>query len=389
MSKAPKPVTKQLTRPQLSRRAKEERASRILIISAAAVLGLVVLVLGYGLLNEYVLKPNRPVAKVAGVPIRVGDYQKLVQYRRADYRRYISSLQMQSQQYAAMGEDAGYMLEILNQQIQYSEGMLANVPYAVIDELIEDQITRQESALRGIAVAPDEVDLEIEQMFGYDRNPPTLTPTPITATVEITVTPTATVAPMTLEKFQSDFAETIAAMRTATGFDEKDFRRLVESSVLRTKLEESIGSTVSLTGEHVHVLQILVETREEADAIVARLDAGEEWNALAAELSTESATSQSGGDMGWFMRGQKGETFDAVVFTAEPDPTKTLVIEDDYGFHVVRVLERDPARFLSETDLESAKRTVVTEWFAERRNKEDVVNLWENWMVPADTGAIR
>ncbi len=388
MPKAVTPAPQKLNRRQLSRRAKEQRQSRMIIIGTAVVLAVVALVIGYGLLDQYVLKPRTPVATVAGVPIELSAYQKLVQYRRVDYRGYVRNLQEQRLQYAAMGEDGAYLVDIIDQQIAYVENMISALPYTVTDELIDDEITRQACALRGIYVSPEEVELELERTFGYDRNPPTPTPTPITATVAITETPTPTIAPMTYEEFSTNLDETFAAMEKATGFGAEDFRGLIESSLYRERLEASIGESVPLTGEHVHALQILVATQEEADAVVARLAAGEAWDALAAELSTDSATAQSGGDMGWFMRGQKGDTFDTMVFAAEPDPQGTLIVTDDYGVHVVRVLERDPNRFLSESDLASARQQAVTDWFAERKAKEDIVNLWEEWMIPPDTALL-
>lgn len=227
----------------------------------------------------------------------------------------------------------------------------------------------------------------MERTFGYDRNPPTPTPTPITATEAITVTPTPTTAPMTYEEFSTRLDENFGAMEKATGFGLDDFRKLIEASLYRQKLEASIGESVPLTGEHVHALQILVATQEEADTVVARLAAGEAWDELAAELSTDSETSASGGDMGWLMRGQKGDTFDAVVFAAEPDPHGSLIVTDDYGVHVVRVLERDPDRYLKESDLNALRQEAVTNWFADRKAKDDIVNLWEEWMIPTDSGA--
>jgi len=389
MSKAPQPAQKPLTRRQISRREKEERQSRLIIMSTAAVLALVVLIIGYGLIREYVLKPRTPVATVGGQAIRLRDYQKLVQYRRVDYLGYVNDLESQRLQYAAMGEEGAWLLDYIDQQISYVNSIVASVPYTVVDDLIEDEITRQEAALRGIRVPEDDVELELERTFGYDRNPPTPTPTPITATDVITETPVPTVSPMTYDEFTTRLTQTFDAMKKTSGFGETDFRRLIESSLLRQRLDDALGEGVALTGEHVHAQRILVGTQEEADAVVARLAAGEDWDALAAELSTDTNTSETGGDLGWFMRGQMGESFDAVVFAAEPDPERTLIVADDYGFGVVRVLERDPQRYLSEEDLSSARWQAATDWFAERKVKDDIVNLWESWMVPDDITVAR
>ena len=408
MSKHPQPQSKQLTRKQLSRREAEQRFERRVVIGAVAVLAVVVLIIAYGLIDLYVLTPRQPVATVAGVPIRLNTYQKLLQYRRYDYHSYISELEEQEQQYAS-SDDSSIIVQIIEQQISYVESELSYLYSTVYEELIEDEITRQECATRGITVSDEEVQLELETQFGYERYTPTPTATsvvtatlvptstPVTATLPITATatpaptatPTAVVTPtatLTLDEFNTNASEWLSSLDKTTGFGEQDFRELLRATLLRDKLEEAIGAEVSLTADQVHAEQILVATQEDAEAVVARLNAGEEWDALAAELSQDSTTADSGGDLGWFPKGQKGDTFDEAVFAEEtPDPTNTLIFEDDSGFHVVRVLERDTDRYLSEDDLESARSDAVTAWFNERSAAEDVVRLLDyDTMVPAD-----
>lgn len=399
------PPSKQLTRKQISHREQEQRFARRVLIGAAGVLGLVVLILAWGLIDQFAIKPRQPVATVAGVPIRLSDYQSLLRYRRLDYHNYISNLQSQRLQYASAGDDSTYIVEIIDQQITYAESELSSLPGTVLEEMIDDEITRQECATRGITVSPNEIDLRLEQQFGYERATATpvtattsltLTPqvvTPVatatlTATTPVTITPTPTVtptAPMTYDEYVTTADDWFSQMRKETRFGEAEFRKLLESVIYREKLEQAIGAEVPLTADQVHAQQILVMTQEEADAVVARLKAGEEWAALAAELSQDSATKDASGDLGWFPKGSKGDTFDEAVFAAEADPTNTLIVEDDSGWHVVRVLERDPARYLSESDLDSARQTAVSDWFAAHRVADGVVRLLDyTTMVPAD-----
>ncbi len=64
-----------------------------------AVVGLlVVLVLGAGVVQEFVLKPQAPVAKVGQQTVSLSAYQHRVQYNRYQLRGYISPLSAQLQQ---------------------------------------------------------------------------------------------------------------------------------------------------------------------------------------------------------------------------------------------------------------------------------------------------
>ncbi|GAH37431.1 unnamed protein product, partial [marine sediment metagenome] len=51
--------------------------------------------------------------------------------------------------------------------------------------------------------------------------------------------------------------------------------------------------------EQVHIQAILLGSEKEAQDVRARLDAGEDFTALAEELSQHEATKESGGDFDW------------------------------------------------------------------------------------------
>ncbi|KPL18512.1 MAG: hypothetical protein AMJ93_13755, partial [Anaerolineae bacterium SM23_84] len=259
-SKQAKPVSKK----QLSRVERERRQMRVLYAIAGVTIAAVVLVLGFGFYQEYIVKPSAPVAVVSGTPISTRDYQAMVQYRRFDLSSQMGLLQAQLMQLDPTLEDQQFYVQYLQQQIQQLQGLEASLPLQVMDEMIDDELIRQEAARRGIGVTDAEVQEEIEQQFGYVRNPPTPTPTPITATVTITVTPTPTTAQMTEEEFQKNYSDYVLALRRNAGISEVTFRSLFEVSILSTKLQEALAEEVPTTAEHVHARHILVETEEEA-----------------------------------------------------------------------------------------------------------------------------
>lgn len=382
MSKTRLPAQeKRLTRKQLSRREKEQRYSRLLIFGTGVVLGLVILIFAWGLYEEYVLRPRRPVAIVAGVPIRLDTYQRLVRYRRWDYRNYLATLEQQKLQFDANDETQSFMVQYVEQQINQVQRWLMNVPSDVLEELIDGQLARDECAKRGITVSPEEVQLRLEAQFGYDRNPPT--PVPVTATLPVTVTPTPTVAPMTQEQFLEQSAAWFRAMEEQSGFTEQDFRRLLETSLYREKLAEAIGSTVPTMTEQIRARHILLATREEAEKALSRLKNGEDFATLAQELSTDTATKDQGGDLGWFPRGKMVAEFEEAAFALQPGQISEIV-ESQFGFHIIKVEEREANRPLDPADLEAAKNKAVEEWYRARRASPDVVRKWDSTMVPKD-----
>lgn len=86
---------------------------------------------------------------------------------------------------------------------------------------------------------------------------------------------------------------------------------------------------------------ILVSTDAEADAVLVRLGAGEAFGDLAAELSLDSGSGASGGDLGCRLEGYFVPEFESVAYSAGTG--EVTVAESSFGFHVIEVLSAGPA----------------------------------------------
>ena len=76
------------------------------------------------------------------------------------------------------------------------------------------------------------------------------------------------------------------------------------------------------------------ETEARAADVLARLDAGESFEDLAAELSEDPGTSGQGGDLGWLSRGTGA--FQDAVFDMEIGEIRGPV-KSEFGYHVIRL----------------------------------------------------
>lgn len=84
--------------------------------------------------------------------------------------------------------------------------------------------------------------------------------------------------------------------------------------------------------------EVKAEIRAEAEAALARLQAGEEFATVAQEVSDDPSSSV-GGDLGWVTRGRQVEGFDEVAFALEPGETSEI-FETSFGFTILRVDEK-------------------------------------------------
>ncbi len=96
---------------------------------------------------------------------------------------------------------------------------------------------------------------------------------------------------------------------------------------------------VSHSGAHQSVSE---RTRDEARAIadtaLGRIQAGEDFAAVVAELSDDAPTAQHGGDIGWIAPGQMVPGFEAAAMALAKGQTSE-VVETAYGFHVLNRTE--------------------------------------------------
>ena len=89
--------------------------------------------------------------------------------------------------------------------------------------------------------------------------------------------------------------------------------------------------------EQVTARHILVETPEEAAAVIQQLDDGADFAELAIEKSTDPAAAANGGELGTFARGSMVPPFEAAAFAMEPGTYSSEPVQTQFGHHVILV----------------------------------------------------
>ena len=419
MSKS-RPPQAGVTRKHLARAERDALYQKWIIRITIGVAVVIVALLGYGWLDTSVLQLRRPVAKVGGVEISTGQFQKAVRYTRL--QTIEQAIQIQNyigfaQAFGADEQTIGFYQQQLNSMLTQLEQPEA-MGRQVIDELIDEEIIRQEAQRRGITVSQEEIDRAVEEGFGYYREGtptplPTFTPAPTntpapTATLDPSQTPTAsatatgtpvptatptagpsptprpTATPFTFEGFQTLKTEFLTDATKNSGLTDADYRALVEASLLRKKLIEAFGADISDEIVTAHVRHILVDDEAIAKGIIVQLQQGEDFAELAKIFSTDTSNKDTGGDLGTADEGAYVEEFGAVAFDPDvplglyPQPVKTT-----FGYHVIDVIERG-SRTLTEAELQTKRTEVFNEWLTTQRTNLDIVEEL-NWQLHVPT----
>lgn len=88
----------------------------------------------------------------------------------------------------------------------------------------------------------------------------------------------------------------------------------------------------------VHARHILLESEEDAKAIIAELDDGADFAELAKEKST-GPSGPNGGDLGFFNRADMVAPFADAAFAMEAGTYSSEPVQTQFGWHVIKVEE--------------------------------------------------
>lgn len=163
-------------------------------------------------------------------------------------------------------------------------------------------------------------------------------------------------------------AEVLSAWQAEHGYTDQAFRlalkRAAESAWMRDKILAEIPSTA----EQVHVQQILLYNQDTAQNFLMQLNGGADFDELA--LRADPLTR---GDLGWVPRGYLLEPGIEEAAFALTVGTYSEVITTNVGFHIVRVLARDPQRPLSPDAYLSLQELALKAWTEEQRQQAEVI----------------
>ncbi|MGD0709178.1 MAG: peptidylprolyl isomerase [Anaerolineaceae bacterium] len=178
----PSPTPTPISKKHLARLEKENLQKKIVIIATIALVVIVLGVIGYGILDQKVLKYQKPVATVYGTKITVSEFTAYAQISRLQqiqsYNYYNYYLQ-----YAEMVGDysTAYQAYSAMQSIQSNLADTSTFGTNILNEMVENVVLEQQAAKMSppVTVSDKEVNDTMMAMFGYFPNgTPTSTITP-------------------------------------------------------------------------------------------------------------------------------------------------------------------------------------------------------------------
>lgn len=191
----------------------------------------------------------------------------------------------------------------------------------ILDQLINTELLYQQAQKEKIKISNDEINLEIDKIKDNFSSP-------------------------------EEFNEALKANNiTLVRLKEDIKRQLMINSVLEeTRNQVSISDEELLEyynenkesflePEQVHARHILVETEEEANNLLLQLKEGLTDFAELAKEKSIGPSAPSGGDLGFFARGQMVKEFEDAAFSLEPGKISE-VVQSQFGYHIIKCEEK-------------------------------------------------
>lgn len=213
------------------------------------------------------------------------------------------------------------------------------VLHQILDSLIDRELLLQQAKSKKMTVTPQQVDTQMQQLAQRFPTPEAFeqalaaqnfTMDTVKKDVEGQLLRQQLVKKEIVDKVQ-------VSARDVQSFYDKNKDKYVEEEQIRARhilvrvpKEASAADDAKLKGK--------------ADEALKRAKKGEDFAALAKELS-DDGSKQNGGDLGFFPRGRMVGPFEEAAFALQPSQISD-VVRTQFGYHVIKVEERKTGRAL-------------------------------------------
>jgi peptidyl-prolyl cis-trans isomerase SurA len=225
------------------------------------------------------------------------------------------------------------------------EGEILESQRGILDYLIEEKLIDQQCRKRGIRVSPRDIDMAIEDVKRAHA-----------VTLEQLKMALAADG-VSWEEYRQRMGEQIKRMKLISHVVRRDFT--LDDDALRRFYAQNIQRFKE--PDHIRISHILVMIPQNADdllvaalrhkgkTILERLRRGEDFQELA-RLYSDDASGKTGGDLGFFKRGELLPELEGIAFNLKPGEISGLVWTK-IGFHIVKITERREGRVIPFEDV--------------------------------------
>ena len=117
--------------------------------------------------------------------------------------------------------------------------------------------------------------------------------------------------------------------------------KYVQENIKEENLKASYNNFIAdeTSREEIKASHILMDTKSEAIDVINMLNNGDDFAELAKNKST-GPSGPSGGDLGWFKRGQMVPPFEKAAFSLNKNEITQRPVQTQFGWHVIKIFDK-------------------------------------------------
>ena len=117
--------------------------------------------------------------------------------------------------------------------------------------------------------------------------------------------------------------------------------KYVQENIKEENIKASYNNFIAdeTSREEIKASHILMDTESEAIDVINMLNDGDDFAELAKNKST-GPSGPSGGDLGWFKRGQMVPPFEKAAFSLNKNEITQIPVQTQFGWHVIKIFDK-------------------------------------------------
>lgn len=366
---------------------------------------IVAVIVGYWV-NINVITPGKAITSVNGEQIPQSTYRKLVALKaqieankiygkhglnaqRDDYKQKASAQQQIIDNATKQIDDANKQLKALpagpsiertnltvqitsaQQQLQTAQA-LHDALLARYQDLVSNGIPNELQLYNQSQIGNDSADWLQDDVFirSWLANQ--------SSTVYAQIEPNDAAVTTAIQNFINNIPSTSSYSKflSNSNISNDDAYAMMRVVVRRQNMQTYLASQIKSPTYQVLARAMTISTLQDANSVLKQLKNGGDFAKLAKAKSVDVATKDKGGDLGWLSRGQYAQNtaanqsglIDNWIF----DPSRKLgeispVLTENGAYHIIQILNVDPARAVDDTTLQALKTNALTAWLLSQK----------------------
>ena len=164
--------------------------------------------------------------------------------------------------------------------------------------------------------------------------------------------------------------------------------KYVQENIKEENIKASYNNFIAdeTSREEIKASHILMDTESEAIDVINMLNDGDDFAELAKNKST-GPSGPSGGDLGWFKRGQMVPPFEKAAFSLNKNEISQRPVQTQFGWHVIKIFDKRIPEAPSYESMKSKliqdlERKIVSKKIQDLRNNSLIEKLSSSELEP-------